>query len=38
MIVYSILDISNTVVIKKGIKKVEKSMKDAVIEIEVNEK
>jgi len=38
MIVYSILDISNTVVIKKGIKTVEKSMKDAVIEIEASEK
>ena len=38
MIIYAILDISNTVVIKKGMKQVKQEMKNAVIEIEVNEK
>lgn len=38
MIIYAILDISNTVVIKRGMKQVKQEMKNAVIEIEVNEK
>ena len=38
MIIYAILDISNTVIIKKGMKQATKEMKNAVIEIEANEK
>lgn len=38
MIIYAVLDISNTVVIKRGMKVVAKEMKNAVIEVEVNEK
>ena len=38
MIIYVILDISNTVVVKRGMKEVTKTMKDAVIEIEVKDK
>lgn len=38
MITYAVLDIANTVVVKRGIKVVEKSMKNAVIEVEVKEK
>ena len=38
MIIYSVLDISNTVVIKRGIKTAEKDMKNAIIEIEAVEK
>ena len=38
MIIYSVLDISNTVIIKKGISDIQKGMKNAVIEIEAVEK
>ena len=38
MIIYAALDISNTVVIKRGMKVVTKNMKNAVIEIEAEEK
>ena len=38
MIIYAALDISNTVVIKRGMKVVTKNMKDAIIEIEAEEK
>lgn len=38
MIIYSVLDIINTVIVKKGIKDIEKSMKLAVIEGEAKEK
>lgn len=38
MIIYAALDISNTVVIKRGMKVVTKDMKNAVIEIEAEEK
>lgn len=38
MIIYAALDITNTVVIKRGMKVVTKEMKNAVIEIEAEEK
>lgn len=38
MIIYSLLDITNTVIVKKGMKDIEKSMKLAVIEGEAKEK
>ena len=38
MIIYALLDIINTVIVKKGVKEIEKSMKLAVIEAEVKEK
>ena len=38
MIIYSLLDITNTVIVKKGMKDIEKSMKVAVIEGEAKEK
>lgn len=38
MIIYAALDISNTVVIKRGMRVVTKNMKDAIIEIEAEEK
>ena len=38
MIIYACLDITNTVVIKRGMKVVTKEMKNAIIEIEANEK
>lgn len=38
MIIYAALDITNTVVIKRGMKVVTKNMKNAVIEIEAEEK
>ncbi len=38
MIIYACLDITNTVVIKRGMKVVTKEMKNAVIEIEAEEK
>jgi len=38
MVLYSVLDIINTVIVKKGVKDIEKSMKLAVIEGEAKEK